>query len=229
MGTIVPEPNGLFQPSLGQRPRNTETTQPQLLFAIDIGRSEPNGLAQPSLGQRPRKPRPIDPSAESAIQIVAASHYNAPMPQSLSNVVVHIIFSTKDRSPVLDKGIRERMHGYLATLCRDLDSTCYKVGGVADHVHIVTSLPRTLTQSKLLEDIKKKSSKWIKREGVSDHNTFAWQRGYGVFSVSPSQLDSVVQYVANQEEHHRTISFQDEYRKFLAKHGVDYDEQYVWD
>ena len=84
------------------------------------------------------------------------------MPQSLSNVILHIIFSTKDRSPFLDESVRERMHGYLATLCRDLDSICYKVGGVADHVHIVTSLPRTLTQSKLLEDIKKKSSKWIK-------------------------------------------------------------------
>lgn len=151
------------------------------------------------------------------------------MPQSLSNVILHIIFSTKDRSPFLDQGIRERMHRYLATLCRDLDSTCYKVGGVADHVHIVTSLPRILTQSKLLEDIKKKSSKWIKGEGSSDHRSFAWQRGYGAFSVSPSQLDGVVHYVADQEEHHRTISFQDEYRRFLAKHGVDYDERYVWD
>jgi REP element-mobilizing transposase RayT len=151
------------------------------------------------------------------------------MPQSLSNVILHIVFSTKDRHPFLDSAIRERMHGYLASLCRDLGSTCYKVGGVADHVHVVTSLPRTLTQSDLLENIKKKSSKWIKEIDRTRYGKFAWQRGYGAFSVSSSKLDGVVDYVVNQEEHHRKQTFQDEYRRLLAKHGIEYDETYVWD
>ena len=151
------------------------------------------------------------------------------MPQSLSNVILHIVFSTKDRYPFLDGEIRERMHAYLATLCRDLNCACYKVGGVADHVHVVTTLPRTLTQSALLEAIKKKSSKWIKEIDRAKYGKFAWQRGYGAFSVSFSNLDGVVDYAANQDEHHRKQTFQAEFRKLLAKHNMDYDEKYVWD
>jgi len=151
------------------------------------------------------------------------------MPQSLSDVNLHLIFSTKDRYPFLDHEVRDSMHRYLATLCRDLGSTCWKVGGVSDHVHIVTSLPRTLSQSQLLEDIKKKSSKWIKEINAAQYGKFAWQAGYGAFSVSRSNLDKVVSYVANQESHHEQLSFQDEYRVFLTKHYVEYDERYVWD
>ena len=152
-----------------------------------------------------------------------------PMPQSLSQVILPIIFSTKERYPFLDDGIRRRMHGYLATLCRDLQSTCYKVGGVSDHVHLVTTLPRTLSQSQLLEDIKKKSSTWSKGIDQTRYGSFAWQRGYGAFSVSPSHLDKVIAYVDNQEQHHKVQSFQDQYRRFLTKHCIDYDERYVWD
>lgn len=151
------------------------------------------------------------------------------MPQSLSHVALHIIFSTKERRPFLDTEIRDRLHGYLATLCRDLESSCYQVGGTGDHVHIVTTLPRTLSQSALLEDLKKKSSKWIKSIDPLEYGDFFWQRGYGAFSVSMSNLPSVVDYVANQETHHATRSFQDEYREFLAKHDVEFDERYVWD
>ena len=151
------------------------------------------------------------------------------MPQSISNVILHIVFSTKDRYPYLDPAVRERMHGYLATLCRDLESTCYKVGGVADHVHVIATLPRTVTQSDLLEDIKKKSSKWVKQIDRTRYGKFAWQRGYGAFSVSASKLDDVVEYAANQEEHHRVQTFQDEYRKLIAKHNIEYNEDYVWD
>ncbi|MDC0291712.1 IS200/IS605 family transposase [Verrucomicrobiales bacterium] len=151
------------------------------------------------------------------------------MPQSLSDVNLHLIFSTKNRYPFLDHEIRDSMHRYLATLCRDLGSTCLKVGGVSDHVHIVTSLPRTLSQSQLLEDIKKKSSKWIKETDPSKYEKFAWQAGYGAFSVSRSNLDEVVRYVANQETHHQQLSFQDEYRTFLTKHSLEYDERYLWD
>jgi len=150
------------------------------------------------------------------------------MPQSLSKVILHIIFSTKNRRPWLDSGVRPRMHAYLATICRDLDTDFVRVGGVADHVHIVTMLPRTLSQARLIEQIKKASSKWIKALDVR-YGGFFWQRGYGAFSVSPSQLDSVLEYVNKQQEHHRTRTFQEEYRELLRKHGVDFDERYVWD
>jgi len=150
------------------------------------------------------------------------------MPQSLSKVILHIIFSTKDRQPWLDPGVRTRMHGYVATICRDQGADLVQVGGVADHVHILTTLPRTLSQAQLVEHIKKTSSKWIKTVAPRYHS-FRWQRGYGAFSVSPSQLKSVLQYIDRQQQHHRTRIFQEEYRELLRKHGIDFDERYVWD
>jgi REP element-mobilizing transposase RayT len=120
------------------------------------------------------------------------------------------------------------MHAYLATVCRDLNSDFVHVGGVADHVHVVTTLPRTLSQAQMIEQMKKTSSKWIK--GVDDRfRGFFWQRGYGAFSVSPSQVEMVLNYISAQEEHHRTRTFQEEYRQLLQKHGVSFDERYVWD
>jgi putative transposase len=120
------------------------------------------------------------------------------------------------------------MHAYLATVCRDLGAEHVRVGGVADHLHIVTTLPRTVSQAQLIEEIKKASSKWIKTLDAR-YRRFFWQRGYGAFSVSPSQLDTVVQYVEAQQEHHYTRTFQEEYRELLRRHGVDFDERYVWD
>ena len=150
------------------------------------------------------------------------------MPQSLSKVILHIIFSTKDREPWFGLDVRPRMHAYLATVCRDLGAEVVRVGGVADHVHIVTTLPRTVSQAQLIEEIKKTSSKWIKTLDVR-YRSFFWQRGYGAFSVSPSQLKAVLEYVDTQQEHHRTCTFQEEYRELLRRHGVDFDERYVWD
>ncbi len=150
------------------------------------------------------------------------------MAQSLSKVVLHITFSTKDRESWLNSDVRPRMHAYLATVCRDLGAELVRVGGVADHVHIVTTLPRTLSQAQMIERIKKVSSKWIKTLDAR-YRSFFWQRGYGAFSVSPSQLDAVLQYVDTQQEHHRTRSFQEEYRELLRRHGIDFDERYVWD
>ena len=150
------------------------------------------------------------------------------MPQSLSKVIVHTIFSTKDREAWLGLDVRPRMHAYLATVCRDLGAEVVRVGGVADHVHIVTTLPRTVSQAQLIEQIKKVSSKWIKKLDAR-YRGFFWQRGYGAFSVSPSQLEAVMQYVDTQQEHHRTRTFQEEYRELLHKHGLDFDERYVWD
>jgi putative transposase len=150
------------------------------------------------------------------------------MPQSLSKVIVHIVFSTKDREPWFESNVRVRMHAYPATICRDLGAELVRVGGVADHVHIVTTLPRTVSQAQLIEEMKKTSSKWIKTLDAR-YRGFFWQRGYGAFSVSPSQLEAVLQYVEAQQEHHHRRTFQNEYRALLHKHGIDFDERYVWD
>jgi putative transposase len=128
------------------------------------------------------------------------------MPQSLSKVIVHVIFSTKDREPWIGSDVRPRIHAYLATVCRNLGAELVRVGGVADHVHIVTTLPRTLSQAQLIEEIKKVSSKWIKTLDAR-YRGFFWQRGYGAFSASPSQLEEVLQYVdAQQASSHSDLS-----------------------
>jgi len=150
------------------------------------------------------------------------------MPQSLGHILVHLIFSTKERRPFLNPANRPRMHAYLATLCRDLKCEAYRVGGVSDHVHLAIRLHRTISVAALVEDIKKKSSGWIKEEG-EEYRDFYWQSGYGAFSVSPPHLEDLIRYIDNQEEHHRKESFQDEYRKFLRRYGIDFDERYVWD
>jgi REP element-mobilizing transposase RayT len=150
------------------------------------------------------------------------------MPQSLSKVIVHIIFSTKDREPFLDSNVRARCMLTWQQCAATFGGELVRVGGVSDHVHIVTTLPRTLSQAEMIEQIKKASSKWIK-EVDTRYRPFFWQRGYGAFSVSPSQLEAVLQYIEAQQEHHRTRTFQEEYRELLRKHGVDFDERYVWD
>jgi REP-associated tyrosine transposase len=150
------------------------------------------------------------------------------MSQSLSNVILHIIFSTKDREPWLDSKVRPRMHAYLANICRDLGARLVDVGGVSDHVHVITTLPRTVSTAEFIEKTKKTSSKWIK--GIDPrYRGFLWQRGYGAFSVSPSRLETVLKYIDSQQEHHRTRTFQEEYRDILRKHGMNFDERYVWD
>jgi len=150
------------------------------------------------------------------------------MPQSLSYLLTHIVFSSKDRVPVLDATVRPALHAYLATVARNADCECFRVGGVADHVHLAVRLSRTITMAQLVEELKTSSSKWLKPLSPS-LASFAWQRGYGAFSVGPSDLNALLHYIDNQEEHHRTHTFQDEYRAFLNKYGIDYDERYVWD
>jgi len=150
------------------------------------------------------------------------------MPQSLSNVLLHIVFSTKEREPWLDVEARARVHAYLGTICRDIGSMFVHVGGVSDHVHIVSTLPRTMSQAELVERIKKTSSKWMKDLDVR-YRGFSWQRGYAAFSISPSKLAAVLKYVNDQQEHHRTHTFQEEYRDLLRRHRVEFDERYLWD
>jgi putative transposase len=151
------------------------------------------------------------------------------MPQSLAKVLVHLVFSTKSRHPFLsDKGIRNQMHAYLGGTCNQLECPVLTVGGVADHVHILCLFSRNMSIAELVGEIKRGSSKWIKMKGKM-LTKFAWQNGYGVFSVGQSEVDRVKQYIAGQEEHHRVKTFQDEYRSMLREYEVEYDEQYVWD
>jgi putative transposase len=150
------------------------------------------------------------------------------MPQSLSLVVVHIIFSTKDRFPCLDPSTRPRLHAYLATVARNSKCEGYRVGGTGDHVHLAVRLSRTTTIAGLIEELKTSSSKWLKMQRP-ELRRFAWQRGYGAFSVGQNELEDLVTYIANQEEHHKVRTFQEEYLALLKKYGVQYDERYVWD
>ena len=150
------------------------------------------------------------------------------MPQSLSNIMVHIVFSTKDRTACFDDAIRPRLHAYLASVARESGCECPRVGGTEDHVHLAVQMSRTLTIAKLVEVVKTSSSKWLKSQSPNLAK-FAWQRGYGAFSVGPTDLDALLAYIDNQGEHHRTRTFQEEYRGFLKKYAVAFDERYVWD
>jgi REP element-mobilizing transposase RayT len=148
------------------------------------------------------------------------------MPQSLSNILVHLIFSTKHRAASIPPPVEDELWRYLAATCTACGCPALRVGGVADHVHIACSLSRTMPVSNLLEEIKTSSSKWMKTQGVPE---FAWQNGYGAFSLGPSQLDDVTAYISRQNDHHRRRTFQEEYREFLERYRVTYDERYVWD
>jgi REP element-mobilizing transposase RayT len=149
------------------------------------------------------------------------------MSQSLSFLLIHVIFSTKDRGPMLNPDIRSSLHAYLATVIRNAECYCYRVGGVADHVHIALRLSRTLTIAKLVQETKASSSHWLKSQSSALTN-FSWQRGYGAFSVDPADIDSLRNYIDGQEEHHSRHTFQKEYRSFLTGYGVEFDERYVW-
>ncbi|MDB5307286.1 MAG: Transposase like protein [Gemmataceae bacterium] len=148
------------------------------------------------------------------------------MPQSFARVLVHLVFSTKNREPFIAPTVRDRLFAYLAGILNELDCQAIAVGGVADHVHLLFALAKTLPLCKAVEEVKKGSSKWAK-ENV--HPSFFWQNGYGVFSVSPSNEAQVAAYIADQEKHHTARTFQEEFRELLRKHGIQWDDRYVWD
>lgn len=150
------------------------------------------------------------------------------MPQSLANLYIHLIFSTKDRRPLLSEKVRPDLHAYMATVLAKLDSPVIIINSVADHVHLLFKMSRTITLAKIVQDVKKSSSKWLKTQDP-EFAQFAWQAGYGGFSVSESNAGQVANYIRKQEEHHRVKTFQEEYREFLEKNGIQYDEKYVWD
>lgn len=150
------------------------------------------------------------------------------MPQSLSKMLIHVVTSTKDRQPLLTETIRPQLYAYIAAILKEHESPAIKIGGTDDHIHILLALSKNYSLSKIAEEFKKSSSKWIKAKGA-EFRDFSWQRGYGGFSVSQSQSDDVKHYIETQEEHHRRRTFQEEYREFLNRYGIVFDEKYVWD
>lgn len=151
------------------------------------------------------------------------------MSQSLSGVFVHLIFSTKDRYPFLSPRPKaDEMHAYLAGICLKLGCPPVLINGVADHVHILAQLGRTVAQSDWVRELKRASTIWMRNRNP-EAGAFSWQNGYGIFSVSVSNIDAVKGYIAAQEVHHAHLSFQDELRAFLRKHGIGWDECYLWE
>jgi REP element-mobilizing transposase RayT len=150
------------------------------------------------------------------------------MPQSLASLHIHLVFSTKNRDPIITDCVRPHLHAYMATVLQNLGATPVLINSVEDHIHLLFDLGRTTSVSKAVEDVKKSSSKWIKTQGA-EFAAFAWQAGYGAFAVSESNVETVHQYIANQREHHRKKTFQEEYRQFLERHRISFDERYVWD
>jgi REP element-mobilizing transposase RayT len=150
------------------------------------------------------------------------------MPQSLVQNYIHLTFSTKDRYPFIDNLIEDELYKYLGGICKNLECNPVIVGGYKDHVHILCSLSRKIALMKLVEEVKSHSSKWIKIKG-DQFQKFYWQKGYGAFSIHSSQTNLVQDYIKSQHEHHRKISFQDEYRTFLKEYNIEFDEKYLWD
>lgn len=150
------------------------------------------------------------------------------MGQSLVQNYLHIVFSTKYRQPLIQPPVETELHSYLGGICNQLDCQNIKVGGYTDHIHILCMLSKKIALMDLVEKLKANSSKWIKTKGDRYQN-FYWQNGYGAFSVSPSKVETVTNYIERQHEHHQKKTFQNEYRAFLKKYQVEYNEQYVWD
>lgn len=150
------------------------------------------------------------------------------MPQSLSAILIHLIFSTKNHEPFITPAIESELYPYMATVFREHNSPSLIIGGTTDHIHALFTLGRSIAIAEIVEEIKTSSSKWIKTKG-SEYRNFHWQRGYGAFSIGQSSVKILKRYIAKQKSHHRHVAFQDEYRKFLNRYEVDFDERYVWD
>ena len=151
------------------------------------------------------------------------------MPQSLSAVYLHAVFSTKERWPYLrDAAFRDEVYRFLAGITKRLDCPPIEIGGVEDHTHVLARFGRTISQADWIKEMKRACTEWI-NEQSPDRGRFAWQAGYGVFSVIPSSLKAVGNNILDQEERHKKVTFQDEFRALLRKHGLEWDERYVWD
>jgi len=150
------------------------------------------------------------------------------MSQSLAQIYIHIIFSTKERYPFIDTSIEPELFAYIGDTINRCEGVPFLINGTMDHIHILSSLPRTMSLSKYIEEIKRNSSRWIKTKN-DQYKKFAWQNGYGAFSASSSRKDSVVRYIARQKDHHKTTTFKEEFVAFLEKYNIEYNETYLWD
>jgi REP-associated tyrosine transposase len=150
------------------------------------------------------------------------------MAQSLSNILVHLVFSTKNRQPTIRNHHRDELHAYIGGIIRNLHGTLLKAGSVDEHIHLLIIHPKTCSPADLVKKIKTDSSKWLKLQSPQD-TSFHWQSGYGMFSISPSHKRAVTTYLANQAKHHQKVSFNEEFLHLLEKYQIEYDERYVWD
>lgn len=151
------------------------------------------------------------------------------MAQSVAQVYLHIVFSTKSRQRFLtDRDLRQRLHAYLAGTCNNLDCPAIELGGVEDHVHVLCRFGKSINVSDLIRELKRESSKWVKDQSPNLAD-FYWQKGYGAFSISPADVARVQEYIRNQETHHKNVTFQDEFRRICRKYGFQLDERYAWD
>jgi len=147
---------------------------------------------------------------------------------TFTNLLTHIIFSTKDRLPQIDADLKAQLYPYMVGIFRELDGKISIINGTSDHVHLLVQLPPVLPLSDAMRILKTNSSKWVHEQWTA-RSKFAWQTGYGAFSVSRSNADAVARYIANQEEHHRRKTFQEEFLEYLNKHEIEYDERYIWE
>ncbi len=150
------------------------------------------------------------------------------MPSTYSNLLYHIIFSTKDRQPLITPALQEELYLYVAGIVRGQNGLPLEIGGVPDHLHLVIRINPDVSVSEIVRLVKANSSKWV-NERAAGMGRFAWQRGYGAFTLSFSQLSAVRRYVRSQAEHHRVRTFQDEFVTFLTRHGIEFDERFLWD
>jgi REP element-mobilizing transposase RayT len=155
-------------------------------------------------------------------------HNTLMMGQSLLRVATHLVFGTKNRQPLIDEAIEPELYAYLGGVCNEMDCQSIKVGGYLDHVHVLCLLSKKVALMDLLEEVKKRSSKWIKTKGEQYEN-FYWQKGYSAFSVNYMEIDKVIYYIHNQHLHHNGESFQQEYIRMLIENMMEYDERYIWD
>jgi REP element-mobilizing transposase RayT len=150
------------------------------------------------------------------------------MANTYTNILIHYVFSTKDREKYITKNLQERLWPYMGGIARENNMKALTIGGIEDHIHALISLPSTLSIAKAIQLIKGSSSKWV-HETFKEHQNFQWQSGYGAFSIGMSQVEDTINYINNQVEHHRKKTFKEEYISFLKKHKIEYDERYIWD
>ncbi|MEO7310243.1 MAG: IS200/IS605 family transposase [Chitinophagaceae bacterium] len=160
--------------------------------------------------------------------IALKGHNKEGMPQSLAYNYLHFITSTKHRQPFIQPDIQEKLYGYMSGICKNIESPVIQIGGMDDNIHLLTILSKKIMLIDFVEQVKKDSSKWMKLQG-SQYSKFYWQGGYGMFSVNPREIDVVANYIRTQKEQHQKMKFQAEYREFLKRYQIPYDERYVWD